>query len=185
MYLSKVYSTRSYSKTPQERPLGKPSTSYLNALSTISARTGTPISSLLVSFALLHEITAIVPFVGIFYASRASGVGEKVVDLIQNARPQSTSLQPSKLKADSQKLSEGDNGQNQLPYEGWMVQKATEYIAEGEIWAARVGRRYGWWGFEKGGKPTDDDIHIAKRNMGIDVMNAVFAYGITKVHILI
>ncbi|KAG1829875.1 hypothetical protein EV424DRAFT_1379869 [Suillus variegatus] len=44
-----------------------------NALTAISKRAGTPLPSLVVSFAILHELTAIVPIVGIFYTARGLG----------------------------------------------------------------------------------------------------------------
>ncbi|KAF7351145.1 hypothetical protein MSAN_01677000 [Mycena sanguinolenta] len=52
---------------------------YRDALAAVSARTGTPLSSLVLSFGILHELTAIVPLVGIFYTARTLGVGERVV----------------------------------------------------------------------------------------------------------
>ena len=51
---------------------------YLGLLQKISAKTGTPISNLAVSFAILHEVTAIVPFVGIWYTARVFNVGNKM-----------------------------------------------------------------------------------------------------------
>ncbi|KAG0701901.1 hypothetical protein DFH29DRAFT_875545 [Suillus ampliporus] len=51
---------------------------YRNALTAISARTGAPLPSLIFSFAIVHELTAIVPVVGIFYTARSLGAGERV-----------------------------------------------------------------------------------------------------------
>ncbi|KAG2359699.1 hypothetical protein BDR07DRAFT_1452268 [Suillus spraguei] len=48
---------------------------YRNALTAISRRTGTSLPSLLVSFAILHELTAIVPIVGL-------GAGEHAVNAV-------------------------------------------------------------------------------------------------------
>ncbi|KAF8178628.1 hypothetical protein K438DRAFT_1268574 [Mycena galopus ATCC 62051] len=119
---------------------------YRDALAAVSARTGTPLSSLVVSFAVLHEITAVVPLVGIFYAARTFGVGERVVAALPT---------------------EKDN---------WVAQKCSTWVDDGQQWAARVGRRYGVLGFEKGGPATPLN---SDRIVG-DVANAVVAYAATK-----
>jgi hypothetical protein len=56
---------------------------YKNALSSLAARTGTPLPSLIVSFAILHEITAIVPLAGLFFGAKYLGVGERLVEHIR------------------------------------------------------------------------------------------------------
>ncbi|KAJ7209749.1 hypothetical protein GGX14DRAFT_631915 [Mycena pura] len=121
---------------------------YRDALAAVAIRTGAPLSSLVVSFGILHEITAIVPLVGLFYASRALGVGERVV----------TSLP-----------TEQDN---------WVAQKWTTWVDDGKQWAARVGRRYGVFGFEKGG--ADGQLPVLPDHIAGDVANAVVAYAATK-----
>ncbi|KAF9031212.1 hypothetical protein BDZ89DRAFT_1064061 [Hymenopellis radicata] len=55
---------------------------YKSALQAISTRTGTPLPSLVLSFAVLHEITAIAPLIGGFYTARALGIGERVVSYV-------------------------------------------------------------------------------------------------------
>ncbi|KAF8548995.1 hypothetical protein OG21DRAFT_1422053 [Imleria badia] len=129
------------------------SSSYRDALAAISKRTGSPLPSLIVSFAVLHELTAIVPLVGIFYAARGLHVGERVVNqFTPNAG------QPA----------------------GWVACQLSQWVDEGEKWAHRVGRRYGVFGFEKG-VPTNhgDGRHLSGKLAG-DVANAVLAYGATK-----
>ncbi|KAJ6497688.1 hypothetical protein C8R45DRAFT_1129844 [Mycena sanguinolenta] len=118
---------------------------YRDALAAVSARTGTPLSSLVLSFGILHELTAIVPLVGIFYTARTLGVGERVVASLPT---------------------EKDN---------WVAQKCSTWVDDGQKWAARVGKRYGVFGFEKGGL---DNIN-SERIVG-DVANAVVAYAATK-----
>lgn len=44
------------------------------------AKGGAP--SLIISFAVLHEITALVPFVATFYSSRALGLGDSLVRVL-------------------------------------------------------------------------------------------------------
>lgn len=130
------------------------SRSYRDALKAISARTGSPLSSLVVSFAVLHELTALVPLVGIFYAARGLHVGERVVNQFTRVAGQPT---------------------------GWVADQLSQWVDEGEKWAHRVGRRYGVFGIEKG-TPTDHgDNHALSGKLAGDVANAVLAYAATKV----
>lgn len=140
---------------PRKRRFGP----YRDALKAISTRTGTPLPSLVVSFALLHELTAIVPLIGIFYGARTLGIGERVVNAVV----------------------EGDSDSNSRKY-GWMREKCKTWVDEGESWAGRVGRRYGVFGFEKG-QSADSGLGGTKYPHFLvgDVANAVFAYGATKV----
>ncbi|KIK67509.1 hypothetical protein GYMLUDRAFT_156602 [Collybiopsis luxurians FD-317 M1] len=125
---------------------------YRNALQALSARTGTPLSSLVVSFGILHEITAIAPLVGVFYTARTFGFGERVVKSV---------------------IAEDDGTGSDSTYADWARRKCRQWVEEGEGWAGRVGRRYGIFGFEKGSQGSTG--HIAG-----DVANAVVAYGVTK-----
>lgn len=127
---------------------------YRQALSALSARTKTPLPSLIFSFAVLHELTALVPLVGVFYGAKTFGVGEKIVSAVVDDDP--------------------EDGQY-----GWVREKCKIWVEEGESWAGRIGRRYGVLGFEKGQKPDGHRHEIAG-----DVANAVFAYGMTKVCII-
>lgn len=108
---------------------------------------------MITSFAILHEITAIVPFVGLFYVARSLDAGNRAVQLIRN-----------------------DSAEDP----GMVVRKARDWLNEGEDWAARVGTRYGLWGYEKGSKRTELSTHSPGGNAG-DVANAMLAYGLTKV----
>ncbi|EGO00847.1 hypothetical protein SERLA73DRAFT_133922 [Serpula lacrymans var. lacrymans S7.3] len=133
---------------------------YQNALKALSVRTGTPLSSLILSFAIIHEATAIVPLVGFFYGARTLGVGEQLVDSLTHNTSAADSAHPS----------------------GWIRYRIHGWLDEGEQWAGRVGRRYGVFGFEKG-QPVGDEQgssgQLSGRLAG-DVANAVLAYGITK-----
>ncbi|KAF9501379.1 hypothetical protein BDN71DRAFT_1438915 [Pleurotus eryngii] len=153
---------------------------YQTALKAISARTGTPLPSLIVSFGILHELTAILPIVGLFYASRSLGLGERMVNAMASARQDdSQPSQPSKL------IESGGRGEGA----SWMVQKGQAWVDEGEKWAARVGRRYGMFGFEKRtkGDASDtpqtlygEDLKAMKGHIVGDVANVVVAYAATK-----
>ncbi|KAF7979000.1 hypothetical protein HWV62_43955 [Athelia sp. TMB] len=123
---------------------------YRDALQAISKRTRTPLPSLIVSFGVLHEVTAIAPLVGFFYGARALGVGERIVRAIAT-------------------IPEEDSG--------WALEKCKTWIQDGENWTGRVGRRYGFFGYEKGENLQDGREH----QLAGDIANAVFAYGVTKV----
>ncbi|KAJ7072664.1 hypothetical protein C8F01DRAFT_973800 [Mycena amicta] len=118
---------------------------YRAALASIAARTGAPLSSLVVSFAVLHELTAVVPLVGLFYAGRSLGVGERIV---------------SSLPDDSDQ---------------WVVKKCRSWVDDGKQWAARLGKRYGAFGLEKG-----EQLPVLPGHLAGDVANAVVAYAATK-----
>ncbi|THH27803.1 hypothetical protein EUX98_g6385 [Antrodiella citrinella] len=93
---------------------------YTQALTALSQRTRTPLPSLVISFAVLHELTALVPLAGFFFGARALGVGNTLVRAVADNTDQ-----------------------------GWAGEKGKEWMEEGERWAERVGRRYGVFGFEK------------------------------------
>ncbi|KAH7875394.1 uncharacterized protein C8R40DRAFT_1045041 [Lentinula edodes] len=140
---------------------------YRNALKALSARTGTPLSSLVLSFGVLHELTAIVPLVGVFYGARAFGIGERIVAVV---------------------IAEGEEpiAPESSSYTGWARQKCRQWVHEGEGWAERVGRRYGLFGFENRNQSStartvseETTKNIPGRIAG-DVANAVVAYGATK-----
>ncbi|KIK43190.1 hypothetical protein CY34DRAFT_23665 [Suillus luteus UH-Slu-Lm8-n1] len=129
---------------------------YRNALTAISGRTGAPFPSLIVSFAILHELTAIVPIVGIFYTARSLGAGERVVNAAAFDRGGS---------ADDQ---------------SWVNTQLRSWVDEGEQWAGRVGRRYGIFGFEKGEVVDQTQTSQLSGKLAGDVANAVLAYGTVK-----
>jgi hypothetical protein len=101
---------------PRSRLFGR----YREALKAISSRTHTPLPSLLVSFAVLHELTAIVPFVGIFFGARALGIGELVVTKVTKF--------------------------NENPGNEWTREKLRQLAKEGENWTERIRRKYGVFG---------------------------------------
>ncbi|KAF8509121.1 hypothetical protein BU17DRAFT_56348 [Hysterangium stoloniferum] len=133
---------------------------YQAALKAISSRTKTPLPSLIASFAILHELTAIVPIVSVFFIARSLGVGEYAVSFVRR------------------EVSEARDG-------NWIRAKGAMWLDEGEQWAARVGRRYGIFGFLKTPKHSESEIPfgdslVPPRGLASDVANAVLAYGVTK-----
>lgn len=136
-------------------------------MGSLAARTGTPLPSLIISFAILHEITAIVPLAGIFFGARYLGVGERLVGFVRVETHTDTA------SSDQTSMTE------------WARRRVGMWIDEGEVWAEKVGRRYGFFGYPKTPKgvkfePTEDE-----RGLGVagDVANAVFAYTATKVSV--
>lgn len=131
---------------------------YRDTLRKISLRTGQPFPSLVLSFAILHELTAIVPFVGIFFTSRALGIGERVAGMLQvhDAQP-------------------GDAHHGAI--EGYIRDK----WREGGEFGARLGSRYGWFGFEKGKQPTEEEKALMRKTMESDLANVMFTYVSVKV----
>lgn len=131
---------------------------YRDALRKVSLRTGQPFPSLVLSFAILHELTAIVPFVGIFFTSRAFGIGEKVAGMLQEHDTRS-------------------GGADHGTIEGYIWDK----WREGGEFGARLGSRYGWFGFEKGKKPTMEEKALMRKTMESDLANVMFTYVSVKV----
>ncbi|KAF8305837.1 hypothetical protein DL93DRAFT_2120778 [Clavulina sp. PMI_390] len=137
---------------------------YRDALQALSKSTRTPLSSLVVSFAVLHEVTAIVPVVGLFYACRALNAGPTVVDYVathqqnMNAADGSTKFQSSVLN-----------------YAGDLVE-------QGQTRATRFARRYGLWGKEGASQEQNAEVQntIDTRSLAGDLANAALAYGATK-----
>jgi len=127
---------------------------YKRALQVASQRTGTPLSSLIFSFAVLHEITAVVPFVTVFCACRALGAGDAVVKYLKNS--------------DEATRAEGVRGE--------ALAKASKYLEEGELRATRFAKRYGLWGVDG----TDARKSNETYNIAGDMANAAVAYGVTK-----
>lgn len=100
----------------------------------------------------MHELTAIVPVVGLFYAFRGLGAGDRTLAYIESRRAA---------------LVEGDDSM-----ESKMVAKSAEYLDEGEKRAMRFGKHYGLWGLDDDSKP---------HNLAGDIACAAAAYGTTKV----
>ncbi|KAF9486014.1 hypothetical protein BDN70DRAFT_927052 [Pholiota conissans] len=142
---------------------------YRQALAAISARTGTPLPSLILSFGILHELTAVVPVVAIFYGAKTLGIGERVVaSIIEETHANATGADGAAHVRSNEQLS-------------WAKQKMKTWVEEGDRWAIRIGRRYGIFGYEKREPGTVDNVEeMAKANIAGDVANAVFAYGATK-----
>lgn len=142
---------------------------YRQALNALAERTRTPLPSLIFSFAILHELTAIVPVVGIFFAARTLNVGERVLKSFPDKFTNEVKYHPS-------------DG------EGSYVQRMeAQWWYEGRQMAERVGRRYGLFGFPKKGTQRAMDVAETEQQesvlikAGPDIVNFIFAYLATKV----
>lgn len=101
---------------------------YAPRLHAVSARTGVPIPTLGVSFLILHEITAVLPVVLLFWIFQALGAGASLVAWLADETDQST----------------------EAPRGSWDWRAiAHGWVVEGEKKAEGVGRRYGILGYEK------------------------------------
>jgi hypothetical protein len=132
---------------------------YLPRLQALANRTGVPLSSLAVSFLILHELTAVLPVVGFYFLFSSLGTGLGIIEWLNRT-----------------------TGEDEHGWRGMV----TGWYDEGQAKMARVGRRYGLWQEaeeathgEVSSKPTD--------KAGEGVANAVAAYVVVKVgldHIL-
>ena len=129
---------------------------YSDVLKQVAARTGTTLPSLAVSFAVLHELTALVPLVAFYYGAHASGLGSSFISSLQRGSPSE---------------------------DGLMRAKCRQWISEGEEWATRVGRRYNLWQVEESTVGVGEPSASLKLGVGIasGVTDAIFAYAATKV----
>ncbi|KAL7423315.1 hypothetical protein Q5752_002616 [Cryptotrichosporon argae] len=101
---------------------------YAPRLHRLSSRTGVPLPSLALSFLVLHELTALVPVLGLFYAFHAAGAGQAIVSWVREA------------------------GSEEHGWQGWVK----GWYDEGERRVEKVGRRYGLLGYEKGSALNDE-----------------------------
>jgi hypothetical protein len=163
------------SSSPKKPP--RSFSDYLNELRN-SSSPGTDTASLIASFLILHELTAIVPlFVG-FGIFKWAGLGEKVAGWFKEVGSTPTGV------------SEGE-GSLDKSVTAITRQKVAGWMDEGTKRAEKVGRRYGIFGYPKrtgekevGGvqevTPVDAEKAIGSSLSG-DLANAVAAYLIVKV----
>jgi hypothetical protein len=128
---------------------------YRSALQALAQRTGTPLPSLIISFAFLHELTAIVPFTSFYLIAHSSRLGISFVDAVQ--KDTSTS-DPLGLKSQCKK-----------------------WVEDGENWARKVGRRYGIWGIAQDTASDAMSNTTSTGEIAGEVANVILAYTVTKV----
>ncbi|GAA5880723.1 hypothetical protein JCM1840_007416 [Sporobolomyces johnsonii] len=150
------------------RPHTRPS-SYLSALRARYPSADPP--SLVVSFLILHELTAIVPLVALFSACHALGLGAAILAY--------------SLGGDEREIDKGTRDRDEGT---WTTERARltirEWVSEGEHKAENVGRRYGLFGWDKESpderalRKDKDKGDLTKDSLGVtgDVANFAAAY---------
>ncbi|GAA5948576.1 hypothetical protein JCM3765_004932 [Sporobolomyces pararoseus] len=166
------------SRTLRQLPLRRP-ISTSNYLSSLRKRypSADP-ASLVISFLILHELTAILPLSILFGTFHYLGLGAGIVGWTL-AESEST-LTDSEV----QKREEGE-----WATEGAKM-KVREWIREGEEKAESIGRRYGWFGWEKESKEqreerkaqasTSRELSVDSLKVSGDVANVAAAYLVVK-----
>lgn len=168
---------RSQQSSTRSTPLSK----AIESLRQLSVRTGTDPASLIFSFLLLHEITAFLPLIMLFWIFNALGVGVSLLKWINGI---------SENQDDSTTL-----GQAQDQSEKTMIHKLiVDWINEGMKRAEKYGRRKGYFGFEKESKKDaleeskQEDNKNEELAIGLDsnklaggLADAVAAYVFVKV----
>lgn len=144
------------SSRPTSAP-GVPSSSrvqrYLPRLQDLANRTGVPLSSLAVSFLILHEITAVLPVVGFYFLFSSLGTGLGIIEWLNRT-----------------------TGEDESGWRGMV----TDWYDEGQAKMARVGRRYGLW--QDAEEASNGEVSSRPTNRaGEGVANAVAAYVVVKV----
>ncbi len=135
---------RSYS-TSSTRPK-KPSATRaaIERVRAMAARTGTDPASLVVSFLVLHELTAALPLVLLFWLFTSFGLGAKVLEQILPADFLVAGAATTQESADSVTLRRGegehDYGKEQAR-QSWLAAKAHAWFEEAMTRAEKYGRR--------------------------------------------
>lgn len=143
---------------------------YTARLTALATRTGVSLPSLALSFGILHELTALVPLVGLFFAFQAADVGTGIVRWA------------GEVSADEEGIR-------------WRS-TVRDWLGEGERRVDKVARRYGLFGYDEGTKAgvaaveEGEIVEEARQLVGradrgsktaADVTNAIAAYVLVKV----
>lgn len=175
LHLHRAYSTTPTPTPPPppppqdpDAPLSPRLQRYAPRLAQLAQRTGVPLPTLAVSFLVLHELTAVVPVVGLYYLFSALGAGAGVVGWLVSVGGGDADA-PSHWAAGNA----ADDKEK-----GW-THTVHSWSSEGLARAEKVGRRYGLFGFEKGSKPGDG-ASVGAGAAGV-LADAVAAYVVVKV----
>ncbi|WWD08097.1 hypothetical protein V865_006208 [Kwoniella europaea PYCC6329] len=118
---------------------------YAPSLHNLSVKTGVPLPSMILSFMMLHEITAILPIFLIYWIFSTLGVGLGMVGWIMDVGHQEGSTQAQ--------IQKGEEGEDKSVVRRWI----RDWYVEGENRIGKIGKRYGIFGYEKGQKDKDQD----------------------------
>ncbi|ORY82322.1 hypothetical protein BCR35DRAFT_265576 [Leucosporidium creatinivorum] len=109
--------------------------------------------SLIASFLILHELTAIVPLFAGFWAFKAAGVGAGLVA-----------------------WAVADDGEEEQA--SWSRAKFRQWVTDGEEQAQKIGRRYGAFGIEKESKEQKEERKQREKDGVVDVERAPTTYSV-------
>lgn len=156
---SQLRSNHTLPPPPPPTPKSSRVQRYLPRLQDLSKRTGVPLSSLAVSFLVLHELTAVLPVIGFYSLFSSLGTGQGIIEWLNRTTVNGTEEEGK------------EEGGWQGVVKGW--------YDEGQGKVGRVGRRYGLWQddpvMEREGLSTETS------RAGEGVANAVAAYVVVKV----
>lgn len=168
----------------------------------LSARTGVPLPSLGISFLILHELTAIIPVVLLFWLFQSIGLGVGLLSWIKGAAELDSPADGARAVDGGVEGGSGADPKQSGHAKGWKGLLRGWYD-EAENKVERVGRRYGILGYEKrnssasSSSATDplltgssDQVHAvatASRTRSStaaeSVANAISAYVVVKVRL--
>ncbi|KAG7563055.1 hypothetical protein FFLO_01487 [Filobasidium floriforme] len=144
-----VRSRRFVTNLPPSTPTPTPPSSrlarYIPRLSDISTKSGLPLPSLAISFAILHELTAILPLLALFFAFQAFGVGGTIIKW-------------------ASRQEDGDD----LGLGSYI----REWLEEGQKRVDKVARRYGLFGYERGSKVVAEEDRMSSEQEALQVAAA-------------
>lgn len=154
----RMITRRNHTSAGKAPPGDVPSSSrvqrYLPRLQDLSRRTGVPLSSLAISFLVLHELTAVLPVIGFYFLFSSLGTGLGIINWLDRTT----------------------GTESEEPAAGWRsVVKGWYDEAQGKI--ARVGKRYNLW---QAGE-EESAMMPTKGRAGEGVANAISAYVVVKV----
>lgn len=163
---------------------------YAPRLTALSRRTGVPFASLAGSFMVLHEITALVPLVMLFFVFQAAGAGAGIVAWLEDVRAEAAgSGTDAGTGADWEwRLAGMQTTDNASPPaaesgEKWKLWVRV-WMDEAEEKIARVGKRYGILGYDKVNRDSNSapaSGSLSASSATENVANAIAAYVVVKV----
>ncbi|WWD00156.1 hypothetical protein V866_007064 [Kwoniella sp. B9012] len=173
-----ISQAKKFYTTSPPRPLSSKSPliqRYAPNLHNLSVKTGVPLPSLVLSFMVLHEITAILPIFLIYWIFSTLGVGLGMVRWIMDVGHEEGSTQAQ--------IQEGED-KSVVLVRRWI----RDWYVEGENRIGKIGKRYGIFGYEKGDKDSKEgeentDVLVqsgAGSGAATKVADAIAAYVVVK-----
>ena len=164
----RAYSTRSTRPSAVQGALAR--------VRALAERTGTDPASLVVAFLLLHELTAAVPLLALFYLFTTFGLGAII---LQWLLPDSVHAKNGSDEAQVESKSDSHSAEG-----SWLTLWIKGKLEEGMRRAERYGRRKGYFGFEKQEAGEIDTTAVGATVLAGAFADAVAAYVVVKVRFL-